>query len=366
MHAYVHVPFCPHLCSYCAFDRTLNKSQIPAWLERIEAEISDILLKQKEQDPGFELNTIYFGGGTPSMLDISQLKHLARLFWPCLPKDKEYEWTLEVNPETVDLEKLKEIHDLGINRLSAGIQSFDDESLKRMNRHHTADQAKNMLMDAKQAGFDNISADLIFALPWQSMEDLKADLNEYLFLGLDHISIYSLQIEENSVFGKKNLEPIDEDLEADMYEYIEQTLEKAGYIHYEISSFARPGRESRHNLAYWQDEMYLGFGYGAAGYDELGYYHHAGSLENYISAGYQKEYDDDLSPAFAAIMMGLRTSYGLNIKKWESKYQQSFSRFDEILAKYAGKMQVKDNILSCTDEGMEILNTILVDFLEVF
>lgn len=362
--AYVHIPFCTSICSYCAFARTASLDLQDPWLKQITCEIRDGLQRAAQNEPDFRLETVYFGGGTPSVLSDEQLATLAGCFAGYI--DDETEWTMEINPESVNKKRLEFFASLGINRLSVGVQSFDDGSLKQMNRHHTAQQAIAVIDEARQAGFDNISADLIYALPWQSLSDLQKDLDCFLQLHLPHLSIYSLQIEENSVFGKSGLELADEDLEADGYELICRTLKAHGYRHYEISSFAKEGYPSRHNLAYWSDAFYFGFGYGAAGYDEGGFYHHEGSLHDYIQSGCRKVYDSDLDPAFTAIMMGLRTCYGLNIDAWQKRYQRSIHDFDSVLQAYCSELSIQNGYLQVNERGMEILNTILVDFLEAF
>lgn len=346
------------------------------WLQRILEEAEQALLSESEKSllnqndsldvevhTGF-LDTLYFGGGTPSALSDEQLAHLTRVFRPWMRPG--YEWTMEINPETVDTARLQYIRSLGINRLSIGIQSFHDDSLRRMNRHHTAACAMAVTEQARQAGFTNISADLIYGLPWTDMEDVRQDLECFLQLDLPHLSIYSLQIEDNSLFGKQHLQPIDEDLEADMYEYICQTLKRHGYEHYEISSFCKSGYQSRHNMAYWQDAPYLGIGWGACGYDENGYYAHSGTLQQYLEQGPVLEYEKDTEPAFAAIMMGLRTASGLDTLAWQDKYNRSFHDFDPVLQQYAQFLEMDNGRLYVNEKGMEILNTILVEFLEQF
>ena len=206
----------------------------------------------------------------------------------------------------------------------------------------------------------------MYALPEQSLEDIKKDLEIFLDLDIKHLSIYSLQIEENSVFGRQNLKPVDEDIEADMYELICKTMEKAGYLHYEISSFCKPGYHSKHNLAYWQDEDFIGLGCGASGKENNVRYDNTRSLKTYIESGanpyiYEETQKDK---AFNAIMMALRTTFGLDIQKWNQRYDQDFiKRYQSILDKYHDVLKLENGILYPSREAMEILNTILVDFL---
>lgn len=370
---YVHIPFCRSLCSYCAFDRTLNLSKIEPWLEKITEEASQKIQSLKKDRPDFHIDTLYFGGGTPSVLNLAQLEQLSGVFKDYT--DEQTEWTMELNPEGVDLNYLSRLRNLGINRLSIGIQSFHDPLLKRMNRHHTAAEAAKAVRLAKKAGFDRISADLIYALPEESMEDLKEDLQSFLNLNIDHLSIYSLQIEPRSVFGAENLQPIDEDMEADQYELIRSTLTKAGYEHYEISSFARYHQYSRHNSSVWLGEDYAGIGYGACGRDQKGYYFHDQSLQNYLEQGAVCEYSES-DFFFTDLMMSLRTRFGADLDSWNRKYSaalfsgRSFEEiFREILEKYPEELNMvscpSGKRLVCTEKGMEILNSILVDFMEI-
>ena len=206
----------------------------------------------------------------------------------------------------------------------------------------------------------------MYALPEQSLEDIKKDLEIFLDLDIKHLSIYSLQIEENSIFGRQNLKPVDEDIEADMYELICKTMEKAGYLHYEISSFCKPGYHSKHNLAYWQDEDFIGLGCGASGKENNVRYDNTRSLKTYIESGanpyiYEETQKDK---AFNAIMMALRTTFGLDIQKWNQHYDQDFiKKYQDILDKYHDVLKLENGILYPSREAMEILNTILVDFL---
>lgn len=361
--AYVHVPFCSSLCRYCAFARTLNTSQIQSWLDVIVPEIQEGLEQERLKDPSFRLETLYFGGGTPGLLSQENLQRLAEPFLDFLAPDCE--WTLESNPESLSAENLLFWRRLGISRLSVGVQSFQDASLKKLGRRHTAAQAIEGLQRARACGFERISADLIYGLPWMSLEDTRQDLLTFLKQDLDHLSIYSLQIEENSVFGKQNLQPADEDLEADEYEMICAMLQKAGWRHYEVSSFCLPGQRSRHNLQYWQDQDYLGFGWGAVGRTEQALSQVPGSLEAYLKGRSVRESIPDPDRPFEAIMMALRTDEGLDIQAWNRKYHRDFEQeYAGVLKRYADVLKIRDGRICPTERGMEILNTVLVAFLE--
>ena len=248
------------------------------------------------------------------------------------------------------------------------IKSSEDELLKVCNRKHTSKQAISVIEMIQNSSISTFSIDLIFGLPNQTMEDVKLDIEMFLNLDIPHLSIYSLQIEENSVFGKTGVEPIDGDLEADMFEYITKTLEAAGYIHYEISSFCKPGHYSKHNLAYWQDKDFYGFGCGASGRLDGIRYDNTTSLKEYCSKGPCRFYiNETLSErGMDAIMMALRTKFGLNIKEWNLKYQNDFKEhYSTVLDKYHEYFCFEGECIYLNDAGLEILNTILVDFMMI-
>ncbi len=369
---YLHVPFCARLCSYCAFERTLNLSLKDAWFRQILKESRSLIADKIRKNPGWKIDTLYFGGGTPSLLNTDEIENLASVFFPYFSQD--YEWTIEVNPETVDENWLKSIKKAGVNRLSIGIQSFDDQILRDIGRKHTSEKAIEIIHQARKAGFDNISSDLIFGFPMQSFDQLKKDLEVFMSLHLEHISIYSLQIEENSVFGKKGVKPVDPDLEADEFEWIVKTLKEAGYEHYEISSFASGQNYSKHNLSVWLSEDYDGIGFGACGKDEISYYHHVQSLHEYLESG-PKLMRDDSDFWFTSMMLGFRTQFGLNIGSWNRKYSHLFSSdwltlAGTVIEKYPDCFEwliLRDQKRICLNEkGREILNTVLGDLLEVF
>ena len=222
--AYVHIPFCDSICAYCDFVRIQKNEQFfSLWKEKLIQEIQEYKISN--------LHTLYFGGGTPSVLSLDDFASIRN----CFPKDID-EFTVECNPESLDEEKLASYVSLGVNRISLGVQSFNDDLLKVCRRRHTSNQAKNVIRWIQESGIHNFSIDLIFGLPNQTMEDVKRDISTFLSLDIPHLSIYSLQIEENSIFGKTGVEPIDSDLEADMFEYITKTLEAAGYNYDEVQA----------------------------------------------------------------------------------------------------------------------------------
>lgn len=256
---YIHIPFCMNKCNYCDF--LSFKSN-----EGDRKKYVDYILKEINLYPEYEYDTVYLGGGTPSLLDCEDVERIIKRL-----KIKDgAEVTLEINPKTVDLEKLKGFKKAGINRVSIGIQTFDDEMLKVLGRMHSSKEGIETYLQAREAGFENISLDLMFSLPNQSLQAVKSDLHRLLELRPDHFSIYSLIWEEGTPFFKKLEEGVysetENELEAQMFEYIIDKSQEMGYIHYEISNFCLPNREARHNSKYWENREYLGIGLGASGY----------------------------------------------------------------------------------------------------
>lgn len=256
---YIHIPFCLNKCNYCDF--LSFKSTDEEREKYVDAIICEINMY-----PKFLLETVYFGGGTPSLLTPEQISRILNN----LNIKSSAEITLEVNPKTVTLEKLKLFKKAGINRISIGIQSFNDETLKLLGRLHSSAEGEEAFHLARKAGFENISLDLMFSLPNQTLDDLKSDLTHLFSLKPEHFSIYSLIWEEGTDFFAKLEAGIyketDNDLEASMYELIIDEAKKNGYIHYEISNFCLPEKRAIHNTKYWKNEEYLGIGIGASGY----------------------------------------------------------------------------------------------------
>ncbi|WP_028855364.1 radical SAM family heme chaperone HemW [Psychrilyobacter atlanticus] len=259
---YIHIPFCVKKCGYCDFlSFSCEEKSKADRSEYVEKLIEEIRLY-----PSLKYDTVYFGGGTPSLLEVEEIEKILGE----LSINRGAEITLEVNPQTVDMQKLEGFKKIGINRLSIGIQSFNDEKLKVLGRIHSKEIALKTYNEARKVGFENLSIDLIFATPNQTIEELEEDLDIVERISPEHISIYSLIWEEGTKFmdlldsGKLN--PLDNSLEAKMYELIIDRLKKIGYLHYEISNFAKKGYEGRHNSKYWKNVEYIGAGLGASGY----------------------------------------------------------------------------------------------------
>ena len=255
--AYIHIPFCKSICSYCDFSKMYyNSNFVNSYLNALSNEI-------KEDYKGEILETIYIGGGTPSSLSIDELKHLF-LITNTLNLSDNYEFTIECNIEDVNKEKLELFKNNKVNRISIGVQSFNNKILKYLNRKYDSEIILKKINLAKKY-FDNINIDLIYAVNNETIDDLKKDLELFLKLDIPHISCYSLIIEKNTILYNKNEEYISEDLDRLMYDTIEKTL-SSNYCHYEISNYAKKGFESKHNLCYWNNKEYYGFGLSAASY----------------------------------------------------------------------------------------------------
>lgn len=264
---YIHIPYCKQACHYCDFHFSTN---LNTKSDLIDAILKEIEL-QKHYLLGETIETIYFGGGTPSILSTQELSTILQNIYENFSIGENPEITLEANPDDLGQSKLEELKAAGINRLSIGIQSFDSQILSYFNRAHNSKMAINSVRNAQQMGFQNISIDLIFGAPNQPLDALKQDLEQALKLSTPHISIYGLTIEENTVFGKwekqDKLTPIDEDLAAEHLTLIMNTLAASGYEQYEISNFCLPDFESRHNSSYWHGKKYLGLGPAAHSYN---------------------------------------------------------------------------------------------------
>ena len=286
---YIHIPFCERKCNYCDFTSiTSTEQKIDEYIEYL---LKELEIYKRKVDIKEKQKTIYFGGGTPSLLSIENLKKILSQFY----FDENTELTVEVNPKTVDKNKLIAYKELGINRLSIGIQTFNEEKLKLLGRIHSSEEAINTYKLARNIGFKNMSVDLMFALPNQTLEMLKHDLEKVIELNPEHISIYSLIWEEGTKFYRDlkagKLQEADNDLEATMYEYIINFLVEKGYIHYEISNFCKPGFQAKHNSIYWENKNYLGIGLSSAGYLSNERYKNFFNLKDYY-----KKLDKDILP----------------------------------------------------------------------
>ena len=330
---------------------------------------------------GEELKTLYFGGGTPSLLPVELL---AKLIKPFRFSDG-YELTLELNPDDAEVKYLKKLRDLGVNRLSIGSQTFDDNILKLIGRRHDSKQIIETVKLAKEAGFDNISVDLIYGLPTQKIDGLKKDLENFLKLNIQHISTYGLKIEAESYWGKyynsgstpsltlpvgegmRTIALPDDDMQADMYEGINKILETNGFYRYEISNFAKKGFESKHNLNYWNNDEYYGFGAAAHGYVNGVRYSNFTTLEKYMVKPHIHEYGKTLTEEEMLeeeIFLGFRKRSGINVERIKQKFGIDFGvKYKDILDKYSDYIEKTPWGYTLNLKGVLISNYILAEFL---
>jgi len=347
---YVHIPFCKKRCLYCDFFSTTLLERRKAYVDALLREIA-----ARKEEAG-AIRTIYLGGGTPSTLDAEDIQRILQ----AIGTEQATEITMELNPGDATETYLKQIRAAGINRLSIGIQSFQDELLTLIGRRHTAAQALTAVSMAQQAGFDNLSIDLMYALPTQTMEQWKADIETVLRLNVQHISSYGLMYEEGTALTRQmesgQLQAIDEDTENAMYDYLCERLQKAGFVHYEVSNFALPGYEAQHNSNYWNGTPYVGIGAGAHTYIGVERSWNPDDLETYIRGDFQRASETltERDCYNERIMLGLRTAKGVakqDIRADISKYVE------------AGLLHEKEDRIVATQKGIHILNRIIEDLM---
>ena len=381
---YIHIPFCRQKCFYCDFPSFAGREKkIDKYLQALEQEFAllrqRVLPKENVRDieSKFAPRTIYIGGGTPTALNANQLEKLLEIVQKYVVVAKAEEFTVEMNPGTVDREKLLLLQQAGVNRLSVGVQSFDDHCLQKIGRIHTAQDAVNTIELAHNLGFDNISLDLIYGLPQQDREILTKSVERALALPVQHISIYGLQLEEGTAFqrmadmGKLHL-PTDELVEA-MYDYIVEKLPEAGYQRYEISNYALPGYESKHNLSYWQDVEYLGLGSGAHSYWQGTRYENPSSIDDYISAlevgrlpATLEEQVDRQAHMEEYCFLGLRTAAGIDKNLFQQKFGVDlFTVYGRTIEKLVALdlLQHTARGIALTTLGMKYGNQVFGEFL---
>lgn len=327
---YIHIPFCKHKCFYCDFNTyALHGQPVDEYIEALRREMR----LTAEQAPFAEIETLFVGGGTPTILTPQQMERfLLSLDEVFTERSPNLEFTMEANPGTVDADKLAVMKAGGVNRLSFGAQTFNDVLLKKIGRIHQSEDIVKSIEMARQAGFQNISLDLMFGLPGQSLQDVEESLEVALDLKLQHYSIYSLKIEPNTPFHamheKDELPLPSEDVELAMFERIIEMMSKAGYNHYEISNFARSGYEGRHNLQYWHNQSYYGFGAGAHGYVDGCRYMNIKAVKAYIdssSGGLPRADQEQISRAEAMedfMMVGLRVLDGVDYERFVAQFGQ--------------------------------------------
>ncbi|MDM5293843.1 radical SAM family heme chaperone HemW [Peribacillus simplex] len=375
--AYLHIPFCEHICHYCDFNKVFLQGQpVDDYLQMMKRE----MVMQLSKYPTAGLDTVFVGGGTPTSLDEKQLAFLCEAINETLPFDpKKAEYTFEANPGDLSREKLEILYHSGVNRLSFGVQSFNDELLKRIGRTHRALEVYETIHLAQEVGFTNISIDLIYGLPGQTMEDFNDTLDKAIALQLPHYSSYSLIVEPKTVFynqmrrGKLNLPP--QELEASMYERLMEEMEKHGLHQYEISNFAREGFESRHNLTYWDNAEYYGIGAGAHGYTGGTRVANHGPVKKYIAplmANQLPVLEEHPVPLHERMeeemFLGLRKTEGVSLEIFKNKF---FVEMTEIFRKpleeesAKGLLKIEGGFVRLTERGKLLGNEVFQSFLGV-
>ena len=374
---YVHIPFCLSKCAYCDF-----YSFTPSGEELMERYVNALLLHMRDYSDAaseYVCDTVYIGGGTPTTLPTELLVRLIKGIKKNFNLVREPEFTIEANPATVTPDMLKKIRRAGVNRISFGLQSGDNTELKMLSRRHNRRDFEISYRMARDAGFENISVDLMFGIPGQTMDSLMRNLRYVTRLGVEHISLYDLKLEEGTPLYKNraNYTFPDEDTEADMYLRAVEFLAAEGYLQYEISNFSLPGRHSRHNLKYWNCFEYLGFGPAAHSYFNNNRFSYGRSIENYITGVEQPLSDvniidssEEISPKERLgeyIMLRLRLTAGIRLDDFRFRFRTDFEdMFERKLMPYlkGGYMVKRENSIALTPKGMFISNYILSDLLD--
>lgn len=358
---YLHVPFCQSICFYCDFKRGLyNEEMANKWLEAIT-------LEWNSKKINTNLKTIYIGGGTPTALNEQQLTKFLKLITTAQNKIEEF--TIESNIESLSESKLAILNKFNVNRISLGVQSLQDELLMKMNRKHKKDDVFDMIDKIYDSGIKNISVDMIYGLENQTLEMWMNDLKTLVKIDkIKHLSLYSLTIEENTVFKKQNIQPCDNELEALMYENAIRILEENGFEQYEIANFARPDYHSRHNCTYWEYDDFYGIGLGASGKENNIRYENTGDLNSYIKNEHNiiRENLTKDDRIFENIMMSLRMRKGLDLNKFKQRYHQDiFEIYEREIneERIIGNLDINETHLFVTTKGMFYLHDILVKFL---
>jgi oxygen-independent coproporphyrinogen III oxidase len=370
---YIHIPFCKSRCSYCDFatDVYRNNEAVERYVDALVKEISDF--ESHIPNPESQIDTVYFGGGTPSLLTAPQLEKILNAIHEKFSVEEKAEFTLEMNPATVTLEKLRDFKNLGVNRASFGVQTFNDLSLKLLARGHDANDARKTFELLRASGFDNISFDLIGGLPHQTLADWEKNLDEALTLNPEHLSLYLLEIHEGTPLAEQirsRRQPApDEDLAAEMYEMMVEKTARKGFRQYEISNFSRAGYESKHNSKYWLCEPVLAFGVSAHSFDGKQRRANERDTNAYVSRLEKNEspivYREETDLASEFVFLGLRMMRGVDVVDYENKFGV------DLLSKYArdlerltalGLIEIVENRLRLTSQGALFSNEVFAVF----
>ena len=366
---YVHIPFCVKKCAYCDFCsfEKISESSRKEYIEALKREITSYKKSAK-----ISINTIFFGGGTPSLLAADEIKEIFFAINESFDLSLLSEFTVEANPKTLTEEKLLAYKEIGVNRISIGLQSIHENELKKLGRIHNFDDFQKSLKLVRTNGFDNINVDIMYGIPEQTKESFKKTLDYVSSLAIPHISVYGLIVEENTPFGKmgeKLILPTEDD-EADMYEIALSELSSRGFSHYEISNYAKQGFESQHNLIYWRTDEYIGVGLAAHSFYQGERFSNTENLSEYLSeSAEQYKTRAELSledKAYDFAMLALRLKEGLSLSEYREKFGKDFlfGKEEKINSfKKLGLLELEADRLSLTDKGFYVSNTILSELL---
>lgn len=357
---YIHIPFCKHKCNYCNFYSLASTR----YMDQLAGAIISELQQRKNYLEDQNIETIYFGGGTPSILETSDIERILNAIYKNFRVESDAEITLEANPDDLTLEKLATFKKAGINRLSIGIQSFRQEDLVFLSRTHSSAQVTKCIKDSQQAGFHNLSIDLIYGIPTLTEEGWQENLQKAFSFGIQHISAYSLTVEDKTplelMIRKGKMKPVDETCSLSQYHILSRMMKEHGYEHYEVSNFCLPEAYSRHNTAYWQGKHYLGLGPSAHSYNGISRCWNVANLANYIetvSSGGVKSEQELLSPVTQLneyIMTSLRTMWGCDLVKIKQKFGEESAEsilINALTFIEAKKMIYREGKLVLTPEG---------------
>ena len=375
---YIHIPFCKSKCAYCNFFSLASESKINDYVEALKKEI----VLRKNYLGGETVKTIYFGGGTPSLLSVKNIEEILELLnknYEIIPNP---EITLEINPDTINREKMSSLKKIGVNRMSVGIQSFDDDDLRYLGRRHDSRHAMQVLEDLKHTDFEKITLDLIYGMPTLTEEKWNKNLDIFFSTGITHLSAYALTVEPKTILGQRiekgELQSVSEEETILHYNILVERTKENGFEHYEISNFAKEGFRSQHNSIYWRDEKYLGLGPSAHSYDGNSRQWNISNLTKYIQMVgdaetqrhrdaelfYEKEILSTEDKFNEYVMTSLRTSWGCDIEKIERDYGKSYAHhFLKNIKKYLenGEMLKENNTYFLSEDGKLFADGIAAD-----
>lgn len=358
---YIHIPFCKHICSYCDFPKMVSNSKnYGIYLEKVKEEI------ESKKDDLRGITSVYIGGGTPNVLSDLELESLLKYIYPYLKAAKEN--TIECNPELLTNAQAELFYKYGINRVSLGVESISDSGLKTLGRRHTKNDVHRALEILRANHIQNISMDFIFGYPYETIDNLLADLEYVYSENIPHVSFYSLILEEKTIFHhlleKGSIKLLDDDLIADMYEIINKSMKEHGYKHYEISNYAKDGFESIHNKLYWYEEEYVGIGMGASGFIDGYRYSNHKSLKKYLlNVEEERIFISEAEEKKEFMMLGLRMLDGISINRYKERYHSSpFEDFDLSKHLENGLLKIEGDRIFIPEDKLFIANIVYETF----